>query len=167
MGAEFYGYYVPYQEDKNKALQELRQREFEAGRYRAAFAEKNIRPKYDPDKGPIMDDVSNEPAPGRIHESIEEALDDEWAQIEGTGSILDLREVSDKKDICIAHIPTRKEMVDYFGTEKPNRKQVEDRLKDYDVYLADLVGVRGIGYCITVYKDEVAAELLFGGWSFD
>jgi len=39
MGADFYGYYVPYQEDRNKALQELRLREFEAGRYRAALAD--------------------------------------------------------------------------------------------------------------------------------
>jgi len=167
MGADYYAYYVPYQEDRNKALQELRQREFEAGRYRAAYAEKNIYPEYDPNKSPIMDDVSIEPAPGKIHTSIEEALNDEWAQMEGTGSILDLREVSDKKDMCIAHIPTKEEMVEYFGTDKPNRKQVEDRLWDYDEYIADLIGVRGIGYCITVYKDETASELLFGGWSFD
>ena len=50
MGADFYGYFIPYQEDKNKALQELRIREFEAGRYRAALAEHDV--DFDPDGSP-------------------------------------------------------------------------------------------------------------------
>ena len=54
MCADFYGYYVPYQEDKNKALQELRLREFEAGRYSAALAEHGIFPEYDPNKSPFI-----------------------------------------------------------------------------------------------------------------
>ena len=167
MGADFYGYYVPYQEDKNKALQELRLREFEAGRYRAALAEHDISDVYDPDKSPIMDDVANEPAPGKIHDSIEEALEDEWAQEEGTASILDLQEVSDRKDMCVAHLPTKEELIEYFGTERPNREQIEEGVWEYSDYLADLIGVRGIGFCVTVYKDEAASELFFGGWSID
>ena len=167
MGADFYGYYVPYQEDKNKALQELRLREFEAGRYTAALIENDIYPEYGPDTSPFMDDVSDEPAPGKVHESIEDALNDEMAQEEGTGSILDLREVSDKKEMCVAHIPTKEDMLEYFGTDKPNRKQLEDGIWDYSDYLANLIGVRGIGFCITVFSDEQATELFFGGWSFD
>jgi hypothetical protein len=36
MGAEPWYYFVPYQPDINRALLELRQREFEAGRYNPA-----------------------------------------------------------------------------------------------------------------------------------
>ena len=167
MGAEFYGYYVPYQEDKNKALQELRIREFEAGRYRAALAEHNAFPQYDPDRSPFMDDAANEPAPGKIHDSIEEALEDEWAEEEGTASILDLLEVSDIKDLSIAHLPTKEELIKSFTTDKPNREQLEKGVWIYSDYLADIIGVRGIGFCITVYDNESPSELFFGGWSID
>jgi hypothetical protein len=39
MGGDPYWYAVPYQQDTDKALQELRQREFDAGRYNGAPTE--------------------------------------------------------------------------------------------------------------------------------
>jgi hypothetical protein len=99
--------------------------------------------------------------------SIKEVFEDEIVQLEGTASILDLEKVSDKKVMCVAHIPTKEELVKCFGTDKPNRRQIEDGLADYDDYINDQFGSRGMGFCITVNKDGKETELFFGGWSVD
>ena len=57
MGADPYFYYVDYEEDKNNALQKLRQREFEAGRYAPVM--------YQWDIPYPLDDLSDAPTPGK------------------------------------------------------------------------------------------------------
>lgn len=64
MGAHPYWYFVDYQEDVSKALDELREREFQAGRYNP------VQRFPDFSAGP------DGPAPGPQHDSIEEALQD-------------------------------------------------------------------------------------------
>ena len=70
MGAEPYFYFVEYNPDINAALQELREREFEAGRYNPV-----MRSLYS--LFPIGPDS---PAPGAQHDSIEEARE-AWDQM--------------------------------------------------------------------------------------
>jgi hypothetical protein len=90
VGGEPYYYFVPYQKDIDAALQALRRREFEAGRYNPATP---FPSRYFP-LGP------QSPAPGRQHDSIEEALEDSDA--DGTRSILDIERVADTADFAVA-----------------------------------------------------------------
>jgi hypothetical protein len=73
MGGEPWFYFVPYQTDINNALQALRRREFQAGRYNPVT--------------PFLEfplDAAA-PGPGAQHASIEEAIQD--ADADGTRSI--------------------------------------------------------------------------------
>lgn len=76
MGGHPYWYVVPYQPDIGAALEQLRQREFAAGRYNPVipFPEFPVGP--------------DSPSPGAKHKSIPEAMT--TAREDGTRSILDL-----------------------------------------------------------------------------
>ena len=71
MGGHAWTYFVPYQPDILAAMQALRRREFEAGRYNPAV-------RFPMDR--------NAPSPGAQHDSIEEALT--ASEADGTRSIL-------------------------------------------------------------------------------
>jgi hypothetical protein len=88
MGAHPYYYFVEYQPDIEPALQDLRQREFEAGRYNPV----QRFPRF-----PIQ---HNSAAPGPRHDSLYEAVED--AEEDGTRSILDIERVSDRPDFGVA-----------------------------------------------------------------
>ncbi|MDR2941678.1 MAG: hypothetical protein LBV17_03705 [Treponema sp.] len=147
MGSSPYWYYVAYEDDKNSALNKLRQREFEAGRYNPVVC----FPEF-----PITEETKS---PGKGHETIADALED--AAEDGTRSILDLDKVSDEDDYCIARILNKDELIEYFKTEKPTKEIIENT----DSYIEDIE--RGKGFCITVYENEIPKELFFIGYSFD
>jgi hypothetical protein len=94
MGAEPYFYFVKYQPDVNQALQELREREFRAGRYNP------VMPFLQFPVGP------GAPAPGAQHDSIAEAMED--AAEDGTRSILDIESVADEPDFQVAARSTKR-----------------------------------------------------------
>ena len=147
MGAEPYFYFVKYQADLDRALQELRQREFRAGRYFPAMEFLNfpIDPKA--------------PSPGAQHSSIAEAFED--ADASGTGSILDLERISDEPDFG-AVTPLRDGALKaLYGTARPTRDMVEKKMDFFD----DLD--RGQGTSIVVWKDGKPDEILFAGYSYD
>ncbi|MDR1389865.1 MAG: hypothetical protein LBJ31_07800 [Treponema sp.] len=148
MGSSPYWYYVAYEDDKNNALNKLRQREFEAGRYNPVIA----FPEF-----PVTDKTES---PGKGHKTIADALEE--AETDGTRSILDLEQVSDEDDLCIARILNKDELMEYFKTERPTKEIIE---KNRDNFLFDID--RGKGFCITVYANEIPAELFFIGYSFD
>src|SRR5204862_499406 len=107
MGAHPYFYFVKYQPNIEEALEALRQREFEAGRY-----------------NPVMPFITfpvdpNETAPGAQHDSIEEAFAD--ADADGTRSILDLTAVGDEPDFGVAARLGDEALRDLFGTTQPTR----------------------------------------------
>jgi len=157
MGAEPYWYYVPYEDDKNNALQKLRKREFEAGRYYPVI--------YAGELNFPLDNISDSPAPGKEHETIEDAVNE--AMESGTGTILDIEMLSDKINYSAAYILNEDELRKYFGTDKPTREIVDEKIWDYWEYVSNSFGVRGVGLCITVYKDGTPSELYFGGYSYD
>jgi len=148
MGGHPYWYVVDYRSPVEDALQALRQREFEAGRYspRTRFPEFPID--------------SNSPAPGPVHGSIDEAL--EASGYEGTRSILDLTRVSDKPELCSVTAVDDDILEDVFGTTKPNLDAVEENLFEL---LEDVE--RGQGIYVTIYEDERPSKLLFAGYSVD
>jgi hypothetical protein len=173
VGADFYGYYVPYEADIEGALQKLRRREFAAGRYYGAYARERIESNdYDdscfwPPDCIIEDSNINQlfistPA----HDSIEEAIED--LAEESTKSALDLSRVSHDEHFGVAYMLKPEELIEYMGTDKPDRKQFEDGFFRYAEYMADYVtGIRYTGYCVVIYKDDQPIELFFGGWSAD
>jgi hypothetical protein len=147
MGAEPYWYVVKYNPDLEAALQELRQREFRAGRYNPVMPFLTF---------PI---TANSPAPGCQHSSIDEAMEESDA--DGTRSILDISRVAEEPDFCTATPLSEERIRDLYGTTQPTRELVEqnmDFLEEVD---------RGHAVYIVLYKDGRPNELMFAGYSFD
>ena len=147
MGGHPWFYFVAYQSDINSALQELRRREFEAGRYNPAM--------WMP---PFPVDV-NSPAPGAQHASIEEAM--EAADADGTRSILDMERISGTPDYgAVSRLPDE-ELIDLFGTNKPTREMIEENDDLFEML------ERGQGVYVIAYRDDEPTEIYFAGYSYD
>ncbi len=147
MGGEPWFYFVPYQTDITKALQELREREFSAGRY---------NPVIDFPKFPIGPDS---PSPGAQHASIQEAL--EASEADGTRSILDIEHVSEQPDYqAVCPLPDS-ELIRLYGTNQPSTKSVSENMD----FFRNIE--RGQGIYIMTFKDGKHDSILFAGVSFD
>ena len=147
MGGHAYWYFVPFQPDVQAALDDLREREFRAGRYSPVM----MFPPFP--LGP------NAPAPGNKHGSIDAAMD--AAEESGTRSILDLSEIGDEAAFFTARRMPPEELLDLFGTEKPTREMVEDNMDFFEEI------ERGQGVCLVVYEEDGPTEIFFAGYSFD
>jgi hypothetical protein len=147
MGGHAYWYFVKYQSDLQKVLDELREREFQAGRYNP------VMPFPDFPPGP------DSPAPGAEHNTIEEALED--AAEDGSRSILDIQSIGEEPDFCVAAPLNEEVLQDLFGTTRPTRKMIEENMD----FLEDVE--RGQAVYIVVYKDGKPEEVFFAGYSFD
>lgn len=147
MGAHPYWYFTPYDSDVDAALQKLRRREFEAGRYSPAM----FFPEFPVDPA--------KPSPGAQHASIDEAR--EAADADGTRSILDVDEVSDEPGFCATTRLDDDRLKALYDTTQPTREMLEanmDFFEDVD---------RGCSIYIVVHRDGRPHELLFAGYSFD
>jgi hypothetical protein len=147
MGVEPYWYVVPFQTNVQAALDELRQREFQRGRYNPAVSFPMLL---------ISPDV---PGPGAKHRSIAEAQ--ESADADGTRSILDIERIGDAPDYCTASPIASEVLESLFGTSQPTRAMVEERMD----FLKDIE--RGHAVYIVLYSNGVPSELMFAGYSFD
>lgn len=147
MGSSPYWYYEKYTGDVDETLQNLREREFNAGRYNPVIPFPDFPP------GP------RSPSPGAQHASIEEAMED--AAEDGTRSILDLMTVGDEPDFCVAARLPDEELLHLYGTTQPTRQMIDANLPFSDEM------ERGQGVYIVVYKDGKPDEVFFGGYSFD
>lgn len=132
MGAEPWEYFVPYEPDIRTALDKLRKREFAAGRFRGSDAN-----------------------PATIEEAVENM------EADGTGSILDISQVTDSPDYCAVTPLPRETLLELYGTEQPTREMIEDNMDFYEQI------ERGQGIYIIVYYGGKPAEIFFGGYSFD
>jgi hypothetical protein len=147
MGAHPWFYFVEYQPDIEGALQNLRRREFQAGRYYPAMWFLNF---------PIELNLS---PPGAQHDTIEKALIASDAS--GTQSILDMRKVSDTPELgAVTALPTEQSLA-LFGTTRPTHEMVDSSDELFE--LLD----RGQGVYILVYENDEPAEIFFAGYSFD
>jgi hypothetical protein len=149
MGAHPYWYLVPYRKDLQRALDELRQREFEAGRY-----------------SPVIRYIKfSEPAfskqhPGADHASIEDAVMD--AAEEGTRSILDITTVGTTPGYGVAAPLSAKLLKQLYGTDQPTREMVKESLAFLDEV------DRGQCVYVIIYTTSGAPnEILFAGYSYD
>jgi len=132
----------------NDALQELRRREFKAGRYYPV----ETFPKFP--LGPFS------PAPGAQHESIDEAR--EAAGADGTCSILDIDGIADEpQDGAAAPFP-HDLLLDLFRTLQPTEEFVEAKL-------FELLAAIERGQCLylIVAKKCSPNGYFFAGYSYD
>jgi hypothetical protein len=149
MGAQLWMYFVPYQEDISKALQELRNSEFAAGRYYPVMMHLF---KHMP-IGPTS------PAPGARHASIQDAVNASDAT--GSRSILDMQSVSDEPKLFAVCPMATATLKATFGTVRPTHEMAENNLD----FVEDLE--RGEGVYAIIYKGDMPDEILFAGYSFD
>ncbi|MBP0004079.1 MAG: hypothetical protein J7642_10245 [Cyanobacteria bacterium SBC] len=176
MGSHPYFYFTKYQPDINLALQQLRQQEFEAGRYDPAM---NM---HDPAwymfmfKFPPTEDSV---APGAKHPSIEAACDDSTE--DGTGSILDIEKISDSIRQSASYGLSSDEVIEVFNTDKPTRETIEALIDEKDVgswseemrevweqwyVLLESIG-RGECRHIILYDRDEPSDIFFVGYSWD
>jgi hypothetical protein len=147
MGAEAYYYFVKYQPDVGAALQELRQREFQAGRYNP------VMPFPPSGAGP------NAPCPGAQHASIEEAFED--ADADGTRSILDLDHIAEEPEFGAVTPLGEEALGQLYGTTRPTRAMIEANMDFFEEI------DRGQGVYLVAYRGGAPDEILFAGYSFD
>lgn len=147
MGGHPYWYFVDHDDDPGKALRDLREREFRAGRYNPAMP--FIRFPLGPDS----------PAPGAKHKSMDAAR--EASAEDGTRSILDIERIGTRPDYCVAVPLDQAVLRSLYRTHQPSREMVEANLG----FLEHLER----GHCVyfPVYKDGKPRELVFAGYSFD
>jgi hypothetical protein len=132
MGAEPYQYLVPYQQDIQGALVSLRATVFASGEYNGAQL------------GPATP---------------EEAF--EMAEEDGTGSILDIAQISNRPDFCCAAPFSAVELEHYFGTDKPTLEEAQES----DGYWEDIG--RGQARYFVIYENGQPSQICFAGYSFD
>jgi hypothetical protein len=153
MGAQPYWYFVPYEDDFDAALQKLRQREFQAGRYNPVTPFQTF---------PI--DLSA-PAPGAMHDSIEQVMEN--CDESGTRSILDIAQVAPSPfdgsgmPFFTAFPLDPSDAKALFGTSKPTREHVETNQRMWDRI------ERGSAVYTIIFDKGEPHEIFFGGYSFD
>lgn len=147
MGAHPYWYAVKYRSDIDAALDELRQREFRAGRYNP------VMPFID---FPI---TPSSPAPGAQHPTIADAMDDSDA--DGTRSILDISSIAEDPDFGVACPLPPDVLQSLYGTTQPSLAAVEANMD----FLEDVE--RGQAVYVIFYSGGKPSELFFAGYSFD
>ena len=150
MGAEFWSYFVPYQEDIRAALEALRDQEFRAGRF---WQPPEVHPGF---LGRI---IGRPPSKPKRPASIREAI--KISDATGTRSILDMERISDTPASSAVSPVPRDELRRLFGTEQPARAMVEQSEE-----LIEKID-RGQGIYIITYQQGKADGIYFAGYSFD
>jgi hypothetical protein len=147
MGAHPYWYFTRYEKDVEAALDKLRRREFEAGRYNPImpFIKFPISPAAD--------------SPGPQHLSIRPARD--AAGMDGTRSILDIEGVGDAIEIRVATPLDDETLEELYETAQPTHEMIETNMDFFEKI------DRGQAIYIVAYRDNKPGELFFAGYSFD
>jgi hypothetical protein len=173
MGASGWNYFVPYQKDLSKALQDLREAVFVRSEY------------YQCD--PSWKDMTFEDflPPGMDEEETAEFLEEfqrlqalpeptsietliEWNGEEGTHSIIDIHGIATMPSFGVAAPLSSEDLMRFFGTNKPTREMIENKKYDLSVFLQNELGrSRWQGTYMIVYKKNEPVEIYFAGYSGD
>jgi len=147
MGGHPWFYFVDYQPNVDEALQALRRREFEAGRYNPV----TLFPAF-----PVTSDSHS---PGAKHSSIVQAQ--RAADDDGTRSILDMERTGQTPGYgVVANLPLQR-LKELFGTERPSQGMIEENMDFFE----DIE--RGQGIYIIVYENDRPSQIFFAGYSYD
>ncbi|MDB6016389.1 MAG: hypothetical protein JWR19_878 [Pedosphaera sp.] len=152
MGARFWSYFVPHQEDIRAALEALREQEFRAGRF---WQPSEVQPGF---FGRLIGRGPSKPQPPR---NIREAIKTADASAIGTRSILDMERISDTPTSSAAWLVPRDELQRLVGTEQPTQKMVKESEE-----LIERID-RGQGVCVVTYQQGKPDGIYFAGYSFD
>jgi hypothetical protein len=147
MGGHPWFYFVTYQPDIEAALQSLRKREFEAGRYNPAV------------HFPQFPLTANSSSPGAKHASIEAAMN--AADADGTRSILDIEHAGQQPGYGFVVPLSDQRLVELFGTARPSHAMIETNMEFFEEI------DRGHAIYIVVYDSGQPSELFFAGYSYD
>ncbi len=178
MGASGWFYFVPYQSKIDKALQELREEVFKNGKYGEGYSSTEML-------SGLKRDAIAEQFPEISAEEIEKIMRElqelekmfqlpkrrkpktiaallKQSGEEGTHSILDIQGVSETPDIeKVSPLPSAY-LIQFFGTEKPNRELAKQKINA----IQDLCG-RWQGFYLIIFQNDVPYEILFAGVSGD
>ena len=169
MGSSGWDYFVPYQADIGKALQQLRQKVYDEGDYYKRevpneykdLTEEQIRNRYGgyEDSESLINDILYE-------RSLPEPTDPDslidWNIEAGAHSIIDITSISDKPEFATASPLADVQLMELFGTTKPSHAQVEEQ----KFAIMDL-RERWVGTYIIVYENDEPSEIFFAGHSGD
>ena len=173
MGASSWNYFVPFQKDLSKALQELRETVFLRSEYyrRDSFWKEMTFEDFLP---PGMDEEETTefleefqrlqalPEPTSIETLIQ------WNGEDGTHSIIDIHEIAATSSFGAVAPLSSEELKRFFGTNKPTRAMIERKGNDLFAFLQQEMGrYRGEGTYIIVYKDGEPDEIYFVGYLGD
>jgi hypothetical protein len=147
MGAHPYWYTVTYRPEIEAALDELREREFRAGRYNPAMPFIHF---------PI---TAASPTPGPRHRTIADAV--AASSADGTRSILDINSIADEPDFGVAAPLAPEVLRALYGTTQPSVTAVEGNMD----FLDDVE--RGQAVYVVCYDRGSPSHLVFAGYSFD
>jgi hypothetical protein len=167
MGASGWTYFVPYQADIPKALQQLREEVFHRGAYfkpaqfyGSLLDDQQVLQELSPEvREFLIADVKkrrSQSEPSSIEELIE--MNGE----SGTHSILDIEEVSSAPAFGVVAPLTNRQSAEIFGTDKPTRSMVKEKLLEIQSLRSTWQGTY-----IVLYKDGIPDEILFIGSSGD
>jgi hypothetical protein len=166
MGASGWQYFMPYQSDIQKALEELRAQVFQSGKYYIGEPVWQNIDESEYDEYPEEDMREELKEWLRRMKSLKEpaTIDDllEWNGEEGTHSILDIKSISVEPDFGTISPLLLDELMSLFGTDKPTKDMVEQKA-DHIMDLRE----RWQGTYIIIYKAEQPSEIFFTGFSGD
>ncbi|MCI0578580.1 MAG: hypothetical protein L0332_13915 [Chloroflexi bacterium] len=180
MGASGWAYYIPFDPDISKALQQLKERVFKAGDYLSIYTKaelmdylvkellvlENTNPRSDSEESLFEEylthfkQLKSLPEPTTIEEQIRELL--AVNRENGSHSILDINGISPKPGFGLAAPLSEQELLNLFGTDKPT----EEMIKSQENVLMDLRSRWEATYVI-VYKDGEPEWIYFCGFSGD
>jgi hypothetical protein len=165
-------YFVPYQEDIEKALHELQYEVLQRGEYHTKYSVKKVMD--------ALEEILRLPSVGerveRIHSRLDHfrflslpdyrrpELDDQIADIrwvnegDSSDSILDIRTIASKPYVSIAAPFTDKELIKLFNTVRPTQAMAEDKIHEILMMRYECQG----SYTI-IYKNNKPDEILFAG----
>jgi len=107
----------------------------------------------------VVPDYSKKP------QTIEELLAEQGES--GTHSILDIDRVSTGPEFGACTLMPTERLREIFGTDKPTRNMVENKLGNHELVEDPLVSQRWQGVYFIVYRDEERDEIFFMGTSGD
>ncbi len=175
MGASGWSYFVPYQTDIFKVLQELREAVFQKGEYYQRdpyWKDMTFEEFLPPDPDLTEEDKADYLAEFQELQALPEPTSIEtllkWNAEDGTHSIIDMKEVASMSSFGAVAPLSNEELRRFFGTEKPAREMIESKEEDLAVFLKKEIGrARWEGTYIAVYKENEPAEIYFTGYSGD
>jgi len=156
VGGEPYIYIVPYENDLQKVLDKLREREFKAGRYNPVVP--NLAAYMDGEKYLKL-------APGAKHTSIDAAR--EAAQESGTRSILDIVRIGKDPNYEVASPVESSRLDTAFGTDKPVEEELAGEKWEEGISTVLEEIERGMCQYFFLYKSNKPIKICFAGYSYD